>query len=200
MQPFRKALRKTWFPKCFRRFWKRGMSMSAFAEWLTPLIDRPIVDATDLKGSYKMTMELPTEVIRNAIIMKASTSALASSGTNPFRGYVGPRYGWARRECVGSLRQSSPSYFTSTLSATLLGEARYGMRRTGTNTTPGLNLGGREGDEARAGVPNVKGYPILPQLGISPNGPFGFGTYGGQLSIHAVHIGHGFVCFLPYMN
>ncbi len=62
------------------------MSMSAFAEWLTPLIDRPVVDATDLKGSYKMTMELPTEVIRNAFIMKASTSDLASSGANPFRG------------------------------------------------------------------------------------------------------------------
>jgi hypothetical protein len=70
--------------------------------------------------------------------------------------------------------------FTSTLSATLLNEARYGMRRTGTNTTPGLNLEGPEGDQARAFVPNVKGYPILPQLGISPNGPVGFGTYGGQ--------------------
>jgi hypothetical protein len=70
--------------------------------------------------------------------------------------------------------------FTSTLSPVLLNEARYGMRRTGTNTTPGLNLEGPAGDEARAYVPNVQGYPILPQLGISPNGPVGFGTYGGQ--------------------
>lgn len=70
--------------------------------------------------------------------------------------------------------------FTSTLSPTLLNEARFGMRRTGTNTTPGLNLVGPEGDEARAYVPNIQGYPVLPQLGISPNGPVGFGTYGGQ--------------------
>ncbi|HYR86343.1 MAG TPA: TonB-dependent receptor [Terriglobia bacterium] len=70
--------------------------------------------------------------------------------------------------------------FTSTLSPTLLNEARFGMRRTGTNTTPGLSLDGPAGDEARKFVPNVQGYPILPQLGISPNGPVGFGTYGGQ--------------------
>src|SRR5207249_8992942 len=70
--------------------------------------------------------------------------------------------------------------FTSTSSPALLNEARFGMRRTGTNTTPGLNLTGPEGDEARAFVPNIGGYPVLPQLGISPNGPVGFGTYGGQ--------------------
>ncbi|PYS39779.1 MAG: hypothetical protein DMG14_12785, partial [Acidobacteria bacterium] len=75
--------------------------------------------------------------------------------------------------------------FTSTLSPTLLNEARYGMRRTGTNTTPGLNLPGAAGDAAREFVPNVKGYPILPQLGFAPRtgtdlGAPGFGTYGGQ--------------------
>jgi hypothetical protein len=75
--------------------------------------------------------------------------------------------------------------FTSTLSPTLLNEGRFGMRRTGTNTTPGLNLPGPEGDDARAFVPNVGGYPILPQLGFAPRtgtdlGAPGFGTYGGQ--------------------
>jgi hypothetical protein len=70
--------------------------------------------------------------------------------------------------------------FTSTLSPTLLNEARFGMRRTGTNTTPGLNRLDSVGDDARAFVPTIQGYPVLPQLGISPNGPTGFGTYGGQ--------------------
>jgi len=50
-----------------------------------------------------------------------------SSGAWPFR-----FPGAARR-----LPQVLTLNFTSTLSPTLLNEARYGIRRTGTNTTPG---------------------------------------------------------------
>src|SRR5215467_5026875 len=60
-------------------------SMPAFAEYLTPLVDHPVVDATGLKGSYKMTMELPMEVYRNAIMNRPVPSDLASAlGATPF--------------------------------------------------------------------------------------------------------------------
>jgi len=71
--------------------------------------------------------------------------------------------------------------FTSTLSPTLLNEARFGMRRTGTNTPTGLtNPENRE--EALAFFPNVKGFPVLPQLGagsVCVCGGQPFGTRGG---------------------
>jgi len=34
-------------------------AMSAFADQLTVLMDRPVVNATGLKDSYKMTLDLP---------------------------------------------------------------------------------------------------------------------------------------------
>jgi uncharacterized protein (TIGR03435 family) len=59
-------------------------SMPAFAEYLTPFVDHPVVDATGLKSSYKMTMELPMEVYRNAIMNRPVPSDLASFGATPF--------------------------------------------------------------------------------------------------------------------
>ena len=53
--------------------------------------------------------------------------------------------------------------WTSTLSATLVNEARGGMRRTGTNTIHGF----ANNHAARDFVPNVGGIPVLPQLGMS---------------------------------
>jgi hypothetical protein len=55
--------------------------------------------------------------------------------------------------------------FTSTLTPTLLNEARFGMRRTGTNTTHGLANPATKKD-ALAFVPNPNGIPVLPQLGV----------------------------------
>src|SRR5207248_6169277 len=57
--------------------------------------------------------------------------------------------------------------FTSTLSPTLLNEARYGMRRTGTNTQHGLANPATSKD-ALAFIPAFGGIPVLPQLGINP--------------------------------
>src|SRR5262249_33121506 len=59
---------------------------------------------------------------------------------------------------------------TSTLSPTLLNEARFGMSRTGTNT-PGPFANAKTGKDAVAFFPNVQGIPFLPQLGTLPNGP-----------------------------
>ena len=55
--------------------------------------------------------------------------------------------------------------FTSTLTPALLNEARFGMRRTGTNTIHGLANPATQKD-ALAFIPNIGGIPILPQLGM----------------------------------
>jgi uncharacterized protein (TIGR03435 family) len=44
------------------------MTMAAFAEWLAPLVDRPVVNKTNLKSYYQMTIEVPMEEFRNAIV------------------------------------------------------------------------------------------------------------------------------------
>jgi len=55
--------------------------------------------------------------------------------------------------------------FTTTISPTLLNEARWGMRRTGTNTIHGL-ANPETSKDALAFIPNVAGIPVLPQLGM----------------------------------
>jgi hypothetical protein len=49
----------------------------------------------------------------------------------------------------------------------MLNEARFGMRRTGTNGA-GSFANPDTGDEALAFFPNIAGFPILPQLGAQP--------------------------------
>ena len=39
------------------------LTMPALADTLTPFLDRPVVDATGLKGTYKFTLDLPMEVM-----------------------------------------------------------------------------------------------------------------------------------------
>jgi hypothetical protein len=56
---------------------------------------------------------------------------------------------------------------TSTLSSKLLNEARFGMRRTGTNGASSF-ANPNTGQDALAFFPNVNGFPLLPQLGIQP--------------------------------
>jgi hypothetical protein len=75
--------------------------------------------------------------------------------------------------------------FTSTLSPTLLNEARFGMRRTGTNTLPGIARTDEVGEEARNFVPNVGGIPVLPQLGDPNMSGQGFCICGGQPNMGA---------------
>jgi hypothetical protein len=56
---------------------------------------------------------------------------------------------------------------TSTLSSTLLNEARAGMRRTGTNQASSFT-NSSTGQDALAFFPSVNGFPLLPQLGMQP--------------------------------
>jgi uncharacterized protein (TIGR03435 family) len=39
------------------------LTMQDFADTLTPFLDKPVIDATELKGAYKATLELPMEVM-----------------------------------------------------------------------------------------------------------------------------------------
>jgi len=66
-------------------------SMSAFADQLTVLMDRPVVDATGLKDSYRMTLDLPWDVYRNALMstMPADLAAASGIARNPFSGPAG---------------------------------------------------------------------------------------------------------------
>jgi uncharacterized protein (TIGR03435 family) len=63
------------------------MSLSMFAEWLTPFLDRPAVDATDLKGFYTIPLEFPPEIFRIPI-MKMAGSTLPPLNT-PFSNPAG---------------------------------------------------------------------------------------------------------------
>jgi len=70
--------------------------------------------------------------------------------------------------------------FTSTLSSSLVNEARLGMRRIGGNTFNGFN-DPETGQEAQAFFPNYNGYPVMLGLGtgqvnFAANQPLGGGT------------------------
>jgi hypothetical protein len=107
----------------------------------------------------------------NASYSYERNSASNTWGVWPFR-FPGAAY---RRPQVLTIN------FTSTLSPTLLNEARFGMRRTGTNTPTGFS-NPKTGGDALAWFPNVAGIPVLPQLGFDPVCVCGgqpFGTRGG---------------------
>jgi len=72
--------------------------------------------------------------------------------------------------------QTLSATFTSTLSSTIINEARFGMRRTGSNTYNALNEPST-GAEATAFLPNYNGYPVLPAL--SAGAMSGSGFLGG---------------------
>jgi hypothetical protein len=72
--------------------------------------------------------------------------------------------------------QTLSATFTSTLSSTIINEARFGMRRTGSNTYNAMN-DPSTGAAATAFLPNYNGYPVLPAL--SSGAMSGSGFLGG---------------------
>jgi len=66
------------------------MSMPAFADLIAPLIGRPVVDATGLKGFYKMTLEYPPEALLNAFSRNPPADVAALVGATPFSGRGAP--------------------------------------------------------------------------------------------------------------
>jgi uncharacterized protein (TIGR03435 family) len=65
-------------------------SMPALADYLTGLMDRPVVDATGLKDFYRMMLDLPPDVYRNAIMSRAMPADVAAALGNPGNPFSGP--------------------------------------------------------------------------------------------------------------
>jgi uncharacterized protein (TIGR03435 family) len=61
------------------------MTMASLANWLTPFLDRPVVDGTGLKGTYQIALDLPYESMMSVI------QNLAGAGTfqGGFTGFPG---------------------------------------------------------------------------------------------------------------
>ena len=52
------------------------MTMASLANWLTPFLDRPVVDGTGLKGAYQIALDLPYESMISVIQNLAGAGAL----------------------------------------------------------------------------------------------------------------------------
>jgi uncharacterized protein (TIGR03435 family) len=62
-------------------------SMPAFADYLTGLVDRPVVDATGLKDFYRIMLDLPMDIYANALMsrpMLADVAAAMGNARTPF--------------------------------------------------------------------------------------------------------------------
>jgi uncharacterized protein (TIGR03435 family) len=66
------------------------VTMPALADTLTPFLDRPVVDATGLKGTYKVTLELPMEVMFAMMQNMARNSGMPGPGQGGGPGGRGP--------------------------------------------------------------------------------------------------------------
>jgi uncharacterized protein (TIGR03435 family) len=56
------------------------ITMAALADRLTQFMDRPVVDATQLRGNYQVTLELPLGAM-NGIAFAQKLAILAGSGS-----------------------------------------------------------------------------------------------------------------------
>lgn len=53
------------------------ISMPAFADLLGTLVDRPVVDMTELKGAYQLTIDIPIEEIMAFVAKQAAAAGIA---------------------------------------------------------------------------------------------------------------------------
>jgi len=65
-------------------------SMPALADYLTGLMDRPVVDASGLKDFYRMMLDLPADVYLNAIMSRPRPADVAAALGNPRNPFTGP--------------------------------------------------------------------------------------------------------------
>ncbi len=66
------------------------LTMQDFAETLTPFLDKPVVDATGLKGAYKATLDLPMEIMFTMMQNTMRANGLPDPGQGGFGGGRGP--------------------------------------------------------------------------------------------------------------
>jgi uncharacterized protein (TIGR03435 family) len=71
------------------RFEMSEMTMPAFAEMLTPFVDRPVIDGTALKGAFQVTLDIPFEAMFRVIQNQGGGAALQSG----FAGFPGGGFG-----------------------------------------------------------------------------------------------------------
>lgn len=60
------------------------LTMQDFADTLTPFLDKPVVDATELKGAYKATLDLPMEVMITMMQNQIRANGLPDPGQGGF--------------------------------------------------------------------------------------------------------------------
>jgi uncharacterized protein (TIGR03435 family) len=62
------------------------VTMAAFAEMLTPLLDRPVVDMTEVKGTYQVALDLSLDTLMNvARAAGVGVPGLGARGADPSR-------------------------------------------------------------------------------------------------------------------
>jgi uncharacterized protein (TIGR03435 family) len=61
------------------------LTLAAFADLLSPLLDRPVVDMTDLKGNYQISLSLSMEDLRN-LARSAGMAMPGQAGRGPEAG------------------------------------------------------------------------------------------------------------------
>jgi uncharacterized protein (TIGR03435 family) len=66
------------------------LTMQDLTETLSPFLDKPVVDATGLKGSYNATLDLPIEVMFSMMQNMVRTLGLPGPGQGGFGGPGGP--------------------------------------------------------------------------------------------------------------
>ena len=74
---------------CGMRLELSKLTMQDFADTLTPFLDKPVIDSTDLKGAYKATLELPMEVMFSMMQNTMRANGLPGPGQGGF-GRGGP--------------------------------------------------------------------------------------------------------------
>jgi uncharacterized protein (TIGR03435 family) len=65
---------------CTLRIEFMKLAMPAFADTLTPFLDRPVVDETGLKGNYRAALELPMEVLLGMAQNMMRTAGMPAPG------------------------------------------------------------------------------------------------------------------------
>ncbi len=74
---------------CGLRLELSKLTMQDFAETLTPFLDKPVIDATELKGTFKATLDLPMEVMFTMMQNMMRSNGLPEPGQGGFGRGVG---------------------------------------------------------------------------------------------------------------
>jgi uncharacterized protein (TIGR03435 family) len=92
------------------------MTMGSLADMLTPFVDRPVIDATGLKGTYEVALDLPFESMISVIRSFAGTGAFQGG----FPGFPGGGFaGLGGNPGVGGPPAGAPSDPTGSMFQTI---------------------------------------------------------------------------------